>query len=405
MPDAIILGIESSCDETGAAVVRAGEQILSNVVASQIATHQPYGGVVPELASREHLRAILPVVRQSLAEAGHTYNSIDAIAVTQGPGLAGALLVGISFAKALSFALGKPLIAVNHLEGHVHAVLLEQRQSENADLQFPVLALVVSGGHTHLYLAEVDKNLWTYAEIGHTRDDAAGEAFDKVAKLLALGYPGGPIIDRLAPHGDPHAVKFQIAQIKHRDRNEMRNRVRNEVGSEVRSEASRSGAASANSEPNLRPRFDFSYSGIKTAVLRYVETEHLQQSIEQRRKALQDLVNPTFDDYLRLCDRQTLNLVASFQRAVVTDLVTKTLAAAREYDVRTLFVSGGVAANQELRTTFQREAEMQGLPVFFPSRPLSTDNAAMIAAAAFPKFLRQDFAPVDFSAEANFPLR
>jgi N6-L-threonylcarbamoyladenine synthase len=413
MPDAIILGIESSCDETGAAVVRAGEQILSNVVASQIATHQPYGGVVPELASREHLRAILPVVRQSLAEAGHTYNSIDAIAVTQGPGLAGALLVGISFAKALSFALGKPLIAVNHLEGHVHAVLLEQRQSEDADLQFPVLALVVSGGHTHLYLAEVDKNLWTYAEIGHTRDDAAGEAFDKVAKLLALGYPGGPIIDRLAPHGDPQAVKFQIAQIKHRDRNEMRNRVRNKVGSEVRdevrsevrSEASRSVAALTGSEPNSRPRFDFSYSGIKTAVLRYVETEHLQPSIEQRRKTLQDIANPTFDDYLRLCDRQTLNLVASFQRAMVTDLVTKTLAAAREYDVRTLFVSGGVAANQQLRTTFQRDAEMQGLPVFFPSRPLSTDNAAMIAAAAFPKFLRQDFAPADFSAEANFPLR
>jgi N6-L-threonylcarbamoyladenine synthase len=384
MPDAIILGIESSCDETGAAVVRAGEQILSNVVASQIATHQPFGGVVPELASREHLRAIIPVVRQALTESAHSYESIDAIAVTQGPGLAGALLVGISFAKALSFALDKPLIAVNHLEGHVHAVLLEQRQSENADLQFPVLALVVSGGHTHLYLAEVDKNLWTYAEVGHTRDDAAGEAFDKVAKLLALGYPGGPIVDRLAPHGDPHAVKFQIAQIKHRDRN-------------------RSEPLSTSSE--ARPRFDFSYSGIKTAVLRYVETERLQQSIEQRRKALHEMANPTFDDYLRVCDRQTLNLVASFQRAIVTDLVTKTLAAARAYDVRTLFVSGGVAANRELRATFQRKTEMQGLPVFFPSRPLSTDNAAMIAAAAFPKFLRRQFAPIDFSAEANLPLR
>jgi N6-L-threonylcarbamoyladenine synthase len=384
MPDAIILGIESSCDETGAAVVRAGEQILSNVVASQIATHQPYGGVVPELASREHLRAIIPVVRQALAEAGHTYDSIDAIAVTQGPGLAGALLVGISFAKALSFALGKPLIAVNHLEGHVHAVLLEQRQGENIDLQFPVLALVVSGGHTHLYLAEVNENLWTYTEIGHTRDDAAGEAFDKVAKLLGLGYPGGPIIDQLAPHGDPHAVKFQIAQIKHRDRNDRSSRT---------------------SVEDAQPRFDFSYSGIKTAVLRYVETEQLQPAIEQRRKALHVLVNPMFDDYLGLSDRQTLNLVASFQRAIVADLVTKTLAAAREYDVRTLFVSGGVAANQELRATFQREAEMQGLPVFFPSRPLSTDNAAMIAAAAFPKFLRQEFAPIDFSAEASLPLR
>ena len=398
MPDATILGIESSCDETGAAVVRSGEKILSNVVASQIATHQPYGGVVPELASREHLRAIVPVVRQALAEAGHTYNSVDAIAVTQGPGLTGALLVGISFAKALSFALGKPLIAVNHLEGHVHAVLLEQRQNENADLQFPVLALVVSGGHTHLYLAEFEKeheeNLWTYANIGHTRDDAAGEAFDKVAKLLGLGYPGGPIIDRLAPHGDPHTVKFQTAQIKHRDRNDR-------------------GKSQMPEDP--RPHFDFSYSGIKTAVLRYVETQQLGPSIEARRYALAELVRstdaqprptqPTLDDYLRLCDRQTLNLVASFQRAMVNDLVTKTLAAAREYDVRTLFVSGGVAANQELRATFLRDAGREGLTVLFPSRRLSTDNAAMIAAAAFPKFLRRDFAPMDFSAEAGMVLR
>ncbi|MGB9198955.1 MAG: tRNA (adenosine(37)-N6)-threonylcarbamoyltransferase complex transferase subunit TsaD [Terriglobales bacterium] len=400
MPDPIILGIESSCDETGAAVVRAGAEILSNVVASQIATHAPYGGVVPELASREHLRAIVPVVRQALAEANQTYNSIDAIAVTQGPGLAGALLVGISFAKALSFALDKPLIAVNHLEGHVHAVLLEQRQSDNPDLQFPVLALVVSGGHTHLYLAELEKNLWTYSEIGHTRDDAAGEAFDKVAKLLALGYPGGPIIDRLAPHGDPHAVKFQIAQMKHRDRNEVarerKMRLTGEYGPIPAQESQSAGS---------RPSFDFSYSGIKTAVLRYVETEHLQPSIEQRRTTLREIPKPTVDDFLRLCDRQTLDLVASFQRTIVTDLVSKTLAAAREYDVQTLFISGGVAANQELRTTFQREAEMEGIPVFFPSRSLSTDNAAMVAAAAYPKFLRRDFAAAAFSAEASLPLR
>jgi N6-L-threonylcarbamoyladenine synthase len=395
MPDAIILGIESSCDETGAAVVRSGQEILSNVVASQIATHQPYGGVVPELASREHLRAILPVVRQALAEAGHTYQSADAIAVTQGPGLAGALLVGISFAKALSFALDKPLIAVNHLEGHVHAVLLEQRQAGEAELRFPVLALVVSGGHTHLYLAQATEDLWTYTNIGHTRDDAAGEAFDKVAKLLGLGYPGGPIIDRLAPHGDAQAVKFQIAQIKHRDRNERR---RNE------------GAKSSDRGEDSRPRFDFSYSGIKTAVLRNVETESLAASIDARRRAIAELIamekrQPGLEDYLRLCDRQTLNLVASFQRAMVTDLVTKTLAAASEYDVGTLFVSGGVAANQELRATFQREAEMQGLPVFFPSRKLSTDNAAMIAAAAYPKFLRGESVPTDFSAEASLALR
>src|SRR5258708_2475812 len=218
MPDALILGIETSCDETGAAVVRSGHQILSNVVASQIATHQPYGGVVPELASREHLRAIVPVVRQALAEAKWTYESLDAIAVTQGPGLAGALLVGISFATALAFALEKPLIAVNHLEGHIHAVLLERKQSGNSELEFPVLALVVSGGHTHLYLVRQEGNGWTYQNIGHTRDDAAGEAFDKVAKLLGLGYPGGPVIDRLSAHGNAQAVKFAPSQIKHPDR-------------------------------------------------------------------------------------------------------------------------------------------------------------------------------------------
>src|ERR1700751_2554709 len=218
MADAYILGIESSCDETAAAIVRSGEQLISNVVFSQIATHQPYGGVVPELASREHLRPIVPVVRKALADAGHTYQSLDALAVTQGPGLAGALLVGLSYAKALAFALEKPLIAVNHLEGHIHAVLLEERQKGNHELNFPVLALVVSGGHTHLYLAAQRNQSWVYENIGHTRDDAAGEAFDKVAKLLGLGYPGGPVIDRLSTHGDPKAGKFPPAQIKHRDR-------------------------------------------------------------------------------------------------------------------------------------------------------------------------------------------
>jgi len=392
MPDACILGIESSCDETGAAVVRSGQHILSNVVASQIATHTPYGGVVPELASREHLRAIVPVVRQALADAGQTYASVDAIAVTQGPGLAGALLVGISFAKALAFALDKPLIAVNHLEGHIHAVLLEQRQSENGELHFPVLALVVSGGHTHLYLARLHENLWTYRNIGHTRDDAAGEAFDKVAKLLGLGYPGGPIIDRLSAYGDPHAVKFQTSQIKHADRRDRK------LGDHAQLPADENG-----------PQFDFSYSGIKTAVLRYVETQHLKLAIEARRLALAGQLlpgkgKPAVEDVLGFCDRQTLNLVASFQRSMVNDLVTKTLAAARAYDVQTLFVSGGVAANRELRATFEREAGMQGVPVFFPARALSTDNAAMIAAAAFPKFLRQEFVSMDFSAEAGMAL-
>lgn len=386
MPDAYILGIESSCDETAAAVVRSGGQLISNVVASQIATHQPYGGVVPELASREHLRAIVPVVRQALAGAKRTYDSVDAIAVTQGPGLAGALLVGISYAKALAFALEKPLIAVNHLEGHIHAVLLEERQKGNHELQFPVLALVVSGGHTHLYLASQKGETWTYENIGHTRDDAAGEAFDKVAKLLGLGYPGGPVIDRLAAHGDPNAVKFPPAQIKHRDR--------------------RGRADGRLVDPNDdRLRFDFSYSGIKTAILRYVEAHHMDAGVEARRKALVEISKPKLEDYLAHSDETTLDLVASFQRSIIGDLVGRTLAAADAYNVATLFVTGGVAANQELRQTFEREGAKQGLLVYFPSRPLSTDNAAMIAAAAYPKFLAKEFAPMDFSAEAGMVLR
>jgi N6-L-threonylcarbamoyladenine synthase len=330
------------------------------------------------------LRAIVPVIRQALAEANLTYESIDAIAVTQGPGLAGALLVGISYAKALAFALDKPLIAVNHLEGHIHAVLLEERQKGHHEVQFPVLALVVSGGHTHLYLAAQKNEGWTYENIGHTRDDAAGEAFDKVAKLLGLGYPGGPIIDRLAPHGDANAVKFPPAQIKHRDRRVQRGA--NEVETDL-------------------PRFDFSYSGIKTAVLRYVEVHDMHHSIETRRKVLADASKPSLEEYLANCDRQTLDLVASFQRAIVEDLIGKTLAAARAHDVATLFVTGGVAANNELRRTFEQKGAEEGLPVFFPSRPLSTDNAAMIAAAAYPKFLAKNFAPTDFSAEASLVLR
>jgi len=395
MPDAYILGIESSCDETAAAVVRSGEQLISNVVASQIATHQPYGGVVPELASREHLRAIVPVVRQALAEAKHTYDSVDAIAVTQGPGLAGSLLVGISYAKALAFALDKPLIAINHLEGHIHAVLLDlsqnrERQKGNLQIEFPVLALVVSGGHTHLYLATQNGESWTYENIGHTRDDAAGEAFDKVAKLLGLGYPGGPVIDRLSVHGDPKAVKFPPAQIKHRDRRGRKDGRAVESGGD---------------SDEARPRFDFSYSGIKTATLRYVETHDMRAAIETRRQVLVELTKPKLEDYLAQCDKPTLDLIASFQRAIVEDLVGKTLTAARAYDVATLFVTGGVAANQELRQTFEREGAKEGLPVYFPSRPLSTDNAAMIAAAAYPKFLAKDFAPMDFSAEAGLVLR
>src|ERR1700722_13419989 len=342
MPSAYILGIESSCDETAAAVVRSGEQLISNVVASQIATHQPYGGVVPELASREHLRAIVPVVRQALTEAGRDYASLDAIAVTRGPGLAGALLVGISYAKALAFALDKPLIAVNHLEGHIHAVLLDLRQNDlrqndlsqndkrpkrDHDLQFPVLALVVSGGHTHLYLAAKQENSWAQENISPPRDAPAGEAFDKVAKLLGLGYPGGPVIDSLAPRGDPKAVKFPPAQIKHRDRR------------------GRTDGRAAELDDH-RPRFDFSYSGIKTAILRYVEAHDMRGAVESRRKALANIPRPKMEDYLAHCDKITLDLVASFQRAIVDDLVGRTLSAARTYDAATLFVTGGVAADQ-----------------------------------------------------------
>jgi N6-L-threonylcarbamoyladenine synthase len=378
---ALILGIESSCDETSASIVRDGEEVISNIVLSQFATHKPYEGVVPELASREHLRNIVPVVRAALEKAGQTYESVDAIAVTQGPGLAGALLVGLSFAKAICFAVDKPLIAVNHLEGHIHAVLLEERQKGNHQLNFPVLALVVSGGHTHLFLAETKGDGWTYSNVGHTRDDAAGEAFDKVAKLLGLGYPGGPVIDRLASLGNPQAVKFGPSQIKHRDRRD-------------------------HGQPeDDRPHFDFSYSGIKTAVLRYVELNNLRDAIESCRKALVKIEKPTLDDYKRLCDQPTLDLVASFQRAVVDDLVSKTLTAASASDVATLLVTGGVAANSELRETFEREAAEAGITVYFPSRPLSTDNAAMIAAAAYPKFLANDFAPMNISAEAGMVLR
>lgn len=378
MTDATILGIETSCDETAAAVVRSGARVLSNVVSSQIAVHQPYGGVVPELASREHLRAIVPVVRQALHEARETYESIDAIAVTQGPGLAGALLVGISYAKALAFALPKSLITVNHLEGHIHAVLLEERQKGNLEVAFPVLALVVSGGHTHLFLVRQQENGWTYENIGRTRDDAAGEAYDKVAKLLGLGYPGGPVIDELARHGDPQAVRFAAPQIKHRNRG---------VPSEKQT------------------LYDFSFSGIKTAVLRYVEIENMRPEVSARRAVLAGLPRVGIPDVLRLCDRKTLNLVASFQRAVVSDLVSKTLEAAREREACALFVTGGVAANSELRERFELEAAQEGLPVYFPSRKLSTDNAAMIAAAAFPKYLAGDFASPEFSAEASLVLR
>jgi len=376
---ALILGIESSCDETAAAVVRDGEQLLSNVVSSQIAKHMPYGGVVPELASREHLRAIVPVVRQAVTEAGLRLEQLDALAVTQGPGLAGALLVGITYAKALAFALSKPVIAVNHLEGHIHAVLLEHRQSKVEDLPLPALALIVSGGHTHLYIvSRSPSGGWNYQNVGRTLDDAAGEAFDKVAKLLALSYPGGPIIEQLVAHGNPQAIPMPLSQIKIRQKHKVAD--------------------------ELPESYDFSFSGIKTAVLRFVETHDMHDSIDQRREAVASLREPNAVDFLPHLDQLTLDLIASFQEAVIQDLVRKTLRAAEDFEIESLIVTGGVASNQRLRTEFERRSTAEGLRVFFPSRRLSTDNAAMIAAAGFPKFEARDFAGDDFSAEASLAL-
>jgi N6-L-threonylcarbamoyladenine synthase len=385
----LILGIESSCDETAAAVVRAGSEALSNVVASQMSLHANYGGVVPELASREHLRNIVPVVREAMARANVTFAYLDAVAVTEGPGLAGALLVGITYAKALTLGLDKPLISVNHLEGHIHAVLMETRERSESPLELPLLALVVSGGHTHLYLAthQQGSETWTYRNVGRTVDDAAGEAYDKVAKLLGLGYPGGPWIDALAPHGNPRAVPFTFAEIKHRT---PRPGITNKK-------------APANTEG---PHFDFSFSGIKTAVLRYVETHNMRDSIESRRAALaaDPTLTPNSEAATKLCDQQTLDLIASFQYAVVGNLHRQTFTAAKAFGARSIVVSGGVAANSELRRRLQAEADRRNLPVAFPSLALSTDNAAMIAAAAWPKLLAQNFASEDLGATPQLRL-
>ena len=383
MPHRLILGIESSCDETSASVVRDGRETLSNIVASQL-IHADYGGVVPELASREHLRAITPVVREAMHRAGVQYSDLDAIAVTEGPGLAGALLVGITFAKALAFAANKPLIAVNHLEGHIHAVLMDAEASfANAN---PLLALVVSGGHTHLYLATKSDHTWHYRNVGKTLDDAAGEAYDKVAKLLGLPYPGGPWMDALAAHGDPKTVPFTFAQIK------------TQVTGNTAPKLSREAALEQNENPT---RFDLSFSGIKTAVRRYAELHHMQPRIEARASALRESglahakpSNPeTLTQALELFDIETLNLIASFQASVTHYLTRTAFAAAEHYGAQALLVTGGVAANTELRRRITAEAIRRNLPIAFPTIALSTDNAAMIAAAAFPKLLARDFAP------------
>jgi N6-L-threonylcarbamoyladenine synthase len=370
MSETLILGIESSCDETAAAVVADGQRILSSVVSSQIDIHRKYGGVVPELASREHLRQIVPVVREAMLQSGTQFADLDAIGVTQGPGLVGSLLVGITYGKTLAASLGKPLIAVNHLEGHVHAAFLEAHQQGEIPT-LPAVCLIVSGGHTVLYEVKPggSHESFVYRKLGQTRDDAAGEAYDKVAKLLGLGYPGGPILDRLAATATaaPTPVKF--------------------------------GPTKTRGNP-----LDFSFSGIKTAVLYHVrEHPDYNQGIRTREEALHS-GHQTFEELLSLCSPQILGLVREFQNAVVRDLVERTMAAAEECAVPTILVSGGVAANSQLRATFEERAKFQGMKIYFPSRALSTDNAAMIAAAAYPRFQHRLFADATLNAKASMPL-
>jgi len=348
---------------------------LSSVVASQIDIHRKYGGVVPELASREHLRRIVPVVREAIERANLSLRDVDAIAVTQGPGLVGSLLVGITYGKTLAESLGKPLVPVNHLEGHVHAVFLEAHKSAIAPA-LPAVCLIVSGGHTVLYeiqpknIQAVDAGaLWSYRKIGQTRDDAAGEAYDKVSKLLGLGYPGGPILDRLAAAAGnlPAPVKFGPTKMKGN-------------------------------------RYDFSFSGLKTAVLYHLrENRDYLPEIQARESAIAR-GERKFDQLLPLCGEKTLGLVREFQNAVVRDLVERTLRAAEEIGVPTVLVSGGVAANRQLRVTFEDRALSAGLKVYFPSPALSTDNAAMIAAAAYPRFANNIFADISLNASASLPI-
>ncbi|NLT68399.1 MAG: tRNA (adenosine(37)-N6)-threonylcarbamoyltransferase complex transferase subunit TsaD [Acidobacteria bacterium] len=339
----LVLGIESSCDETAAALVADGRVVLSNVVASQIKTHRDFGGVVPELASREHLRNIGYVVRQAFTEARKSYRDIDGIAVTQGPGLIGSLLVGVSFAKAMAYSIKKPLVPVNHIEGHIYSAFLE-----NPDIGYPILALVVSGGHTSLVYSPAPGK---YQHVGRTRDDAAGEALDKIAKYLGLGYPGGPVIDRLSRKGDPDRYLFSIPKI---------------------------------SDGSL----DFSFSGFKTAALRHIQ----QEKIAPRRPGARP-------------SRQIVDLVTSYQASIIRTLVIQTKKAQTRLQARSILLVGGVACNSELRKSFKRsfeEAE-NPVPVYYPSPVFTTDNGVMIAAAGTPKLHHPP--PLDLELNAQADLR
>ncbi len=319
MNDVYILGIESSCDETAAAVVKNGRELVSDIISSQIDLHSIYGGVVPEIASRKHIENINPVVKEALARADLSFNDIDAIAVTYGPGLVGALLVGVAQAKALAYAIKKPCIGIHHIEAHVAANYIEHK-----DLKPPFLCLVVSGGHTQIVLV---KDYAEYEIIGKTRDDAAGEAFDKVARTVGLGYPGGPKIDKLAKEGDADAIKFPKAKIE---------------GSP----------------------YDFSFSGIKSAVLNY----------QNRMNMAKQEVN-------------TADLVASFQKAVVDVLVEHTISAAKELGILKICMAGGVAANSSLRETMSLACKELGAELYYPSLRLCTDNAAMIASLGYFEYI------------------
>jgi tRNA N6-adenosine threonylcarbamoyltransferase len=337
----LILGIESSCDETAAAVVRDGREILSSVISSQIELHRPFGGVFPELAAREHLAKIEPVVDEALKEARVTLEEIDAVAVTQGPGLIGSLLIGVSYAKALAWGLGIPFVGVNHIEGHVYSVAFE-----NAEIVYPALALIVSGGHTNLFFVPEEGK---YKVVSRTRDDAAGEAFDKVAKMLGLSYPGGPVIEKLAREGDPKKVKFPLPKIS-----------------------------------DGRP--DFSFSGLKTAVSRYVRENEIEPARENETPS-----------------QEIKDLCASFQATVVRSLVGTMERLAVELNPKTLVVAGGVACNGALREAAESLGEKLNLPVYFPSKHLSTDNAAMIAAAGF--FHLKNGEQSDLSMTADVTMR